>query len=385
MKYFIKHLTANQNILWSIFFVLFTIFLFFFNSQTDFVFNKNKGLIDFEKAVVLEVLEENLKEYEVVPKLYLGTQELQIKVLTGEKKNNVYQVRNTLSRLYNVHAKKGTHLIVSIDTTKMQQQYISIYTYDRANIIYGLVIIFFALLIILGGMKGLKSVFSLVFTLVCVVFLFVPLIFRGYSPILSAVWVTILTTFVTLFLLNGWSYKTASAVFGTALGVIIAGLFASISGSLSHISTLNTSEAETLIEIATDTHMQVRGILFAGILVASLGAVMDVGMSIASAMSEIYKANPKMKKKGLFLAGMNVGKDMMGTMSNTLILAFAGGSLNTMILFYAYNMPYYQLMNIDYLSVELIQGLSGSIAVVLCVPITAVISAILIPKEKLKK
>ncbi len=380
-----KKLTLAKTLSSFIIILLFFSFLYYLGTNQKHIFNKNKGQIAFEKARVLEVLSEKLQEYDVVPGLYMGTQEIEIKILTGAHKGEVYQLRNNLSRIYNVYVKKGMSIIVSIDQTGTQMQPISVYSYYRLPVLYALASIFFLLLIVLGGKKGLKSVIGLLFTLICVIFLFVPLLFRGYSPILSAVLVTTLTTFATLLLLNGWSQKTLSAILGTSLGLVLAGLFSYISGNLAHISAINTSEAETLMNIASDTTMQVKGILFAGILVASLGAVMDVGMSIASAIFEIHNANPKLTKKELFIAGMNVGKDMMGTMSNTLILAFTGGSLNVLILLYAYNMPYLQLMNIDFLAIELIRGLSGSIAVVLTVPLTASISAYLIPGSKTYK
>lgn len=370
-----KPFLFKKTLLLSTFFILFFIFLYFFNTSEQYSFNKSHGQLSYEKAKVLEVLSENLHEYDVVPGLYTGTQEIEVKILTGPKKNQVYQIQNNLSRIYNVHAKEGMTLIVSIDETASQMYPISVFSYNRSIVLYSLTFIFFALLIFLGGKKGLKSVFALVFTLICVIFLFLPLLFRGYSPILSALFITILTTLVTLFMLNGWCIKTLCAVLGTTGGLIIAGLLAYICGDLAHISTINTPEAETLMNIATDTTMQVKGILFAGILIASLGAVMDLGMSIASTLFELYSVNHKMSAKALFTSGMNIGKDMMGTMSNTLILAFTGGSLNTLILLYAYQMPYYQLMNIDYLAIELIQGLCGSIGVVLTVPITAFISA----------
>ena len=118
--------------------------------------------------------------------------------------------------------------------------------------------------------------------------------------------------------------------------------------------------------------------MFAGIIISSLGAVMDVGMSIASVVFEIHEKAPGLSKTELFKSGMNVGKDIMGTMANTLILAFTGASLSIMILLMAYNMPYFRAINLNVVSTEIIQGLSGSIGLILTVPITSLVCALFI-------
>lgn len=123
-------------------------------------------------------------------------------------------------------------------------------------------------------------------------------------------------------------------------------------------------------------------LLFAGILIAALGAVMDVGMSIASTLNELKDKNADMTVKDLFCSGMNVGRDMMGTMSNTLILAFTGGSINTLVFIYAYNYQYRQIINMYSVGIELMQGLSSSMGVILTVPFTSLVAAWLLGKKQ---
>ena len=114
--------------------------------------------------------------------------------------------------------------------------------------------------------------------------------------------------------------------------------------------------------------------MFAGILISALGAVMDVAMSVASTINEIHDKNQKLDTKELFKSGINVGKDMMGTMSNTLILAFAGGSINTFVYIYSYNYQYYQVLDMYSIGIEIIQGISATLGVILTVPIVSAIS-----------
>ena len=148
-------------------------------------------------------------------------------------------------------------------------------------------------------------------------------------------------------------------------------------GHFSHISGLNVSDVETLAYIAQNSRLDVSGVLFSGILIASLGAVMDVSMSVASTIAEIRANSPDLGKGELFRSGINVGRDMMGTMSNTLILAFAGSSINTLIMIYSYSMPYLEYMNGYEIGIELLRGISGSLGVILTVPFVSFISAML--------
>jgi len=140
-------------------------------------------------------------------------------------------------------------------------------------------------------------------------------------------------------------------------------------------------KGEQLIYIAQDYQIQIHGLMFASILIASLGAVMDVSMSIASSMQEIYTTNPDISMKDLMKSGLVVGRDIMGTMANTLILAFAGGSLSLILLIWGYQMDYRQMINMPFISIEVIQGLSGSIGVILTVPFTALVSAWLLERK----
>ena len=109
---------------------------------------------------------------------------------------------------------------------------------------------------------------------------------------------------------------------------------------------------------------------------------MDIAMSISSAVSELHEVNPSLTARQLFRSGMNIGRDAMGTMANTLVLAFAGTSLNMMIFIYAYDVSYIQLLNTDFVAIEVIRSLSGSIGIVLTVPLVAAISSFLLARRR---
>ena len=192
----------------------------------------------------------------------------------------------------------------------------------------------------------------------------------------------ILSTLLTLWLLGGISHKTVSAIIGTICGVGVAAAAALLFGKAAGITGYNVSDIETLNYVAQNTHVRIGQLLFAGIIIAALGATMDVGMSIASTIQELHERSPQLGTKELFVSGIRVGRDMMGTMANTLIFAYVGGSLSTLVVNYAYNLSYNQLINSYVIGTEIMQGLSGTLGVVLTVPITAAVSAVLIGQKK---
>ena len=179
------------------------------------------------------------------------------------------------------------------------------------------------------------------------------------------------------FLRDAEDFDAVVAAGGTVAGVVIAGLAATLFSLATGITGWNVSDIESLLTLASTSGIQVGGLLFSGLLISSLGAVMDVAMSIASAIAEIHVQNPALPRRALFRAGMHVGRDMMGTDSNTLILAFAGGSISMLVLDYAYNLPYRQIINSNNIGIAIMQGLSGSFGIVLAVPVTVALAVLL--------
>lgn len=346
----------------------FFIFLYFFN-KVDRVELVNQNGTEYEKAVVEEVIKDNIE----ADGSRVGNQEVKVRMLSGSKKGEIIDATSTSGYLYGAGCKENMKVIVSL-SIEGDNYVASVYSYNRGPIIYIFVGLFMLILWAIGGKRGFKSAIGLIFNFICIVFLFIPMLYKGYSPFLSAVIVGILITIVTMYLIAGFSVKTISSILGTILGVILAGGAATLFGYFAKISGYNVAEVEELVFLSTKTNLSVGGILFAGILIASLGAVMDVSISIASTINEIYEKNDKLSSKELFISGINVGRDMMGTMANTLILAFTGGAINTLILIYAYSMKYNQIINMYSIGIEIMQGISGSIGVVLTVPLVSFIT-----------
>lgn len=375
-----KNLSHKEKIqhfcVWSAI-IIFFIFLYFFNKHIDV-----KPLVDesngvFERASVVEIISGNTAE----DGSQLGNQTLKVKLKSGEFKGKIVEATNIDSYLYGANCKVGTNVIVQISEFNGTVS-ASIYNYDRTDILLMIVALFLVVLVIIGKSKGFNSALGLIFTFICIIFLYIPLMYIGVSPFISAIIVVILTTLVTMYFISGFSTKSLCAIIGTICGVVVAGIFASVFGLLSNISGYNVSDIETLIYIGQNSNLDISGLLFSGILIASLGAVMDVAMSISTTIEELVYHNPNITRKELFKSGIKIGGDMMGTMSNTLILAFTGGSLSTLVVFYAYNVSFLQMFNSYDIGIEIVQGISGSLGVVLTVPFVSAIASMLMINKK---
>lgn len=326
----------------------------------------------YVRAVVLEVESETLSDSELKTGQKLGEQRLRVRLSDGQE----IVLVNYLTEIHNILLKKGDSAIVCADMPKNAEPYYTIYNYDRTIPLAVLITVFVLLLLLIGQREGADACLSIVFTLTFIIRVLLPALYGGASPVGMGYVTVLLSTAVTLILLHGISIQCLLSIGATMTGELVAcGMFAVFS-QLLHLTGFQTDCAEGLLLIAQNTGLDIRMLLFAGMMIASLGAVMDVAVSVLSATREVALASGKAERKALFNSAMRLGQDMNGTMSNTLIFAFAGSALVTMIVFCSYGIQFHQLLSSDYLSVELAQGICSTAAVVMTVPVSAMIGAI---------
>ncbi|MCL1950358.1 MAG: YibE/F family protein [Turicibacter sp.] len=238
--------------------------------------------------------------------------------------------------------------------------------------------LFAGALLLIGGKKGLRSLASLGFTLSSIFLLLVPLMVRGYPVIASTLLVVVLMTVTTVVIIGGSWPKMLTAILGTLIGVLFALGVSQVFSQMAHIHGLQREEASHILATTAITETQARDLFTSGILIASLGAVLDTAMSIASALEEIRATKSRISPVNLLRSGMNVGRDAMGTMSNTLILAFVGASLNLVILEATADTSLHRLLNDRYIAMEILRSISGSFGIVFSVPAVSFIGALLL-------
>ena len=326
----------------------------------------------FEKAVVTEVLRDNVQQ----DGSSVGEQRVRVRLSSGSHRGEEIETSSPSGYLFGAPCVKGMKVII-MQSVAGDTLVTSVYAQDRGSVILIFALLYLLVLCWIGGKQGLRGALGLIYTVAAIFFLFIPLVYLGYSPFWMAVLVCLLTTFVSMTLIGGFSRKTLAATLGTSAGVIIAGLVAMAFSLFSGISGWNVSNIEHLMTLWYTENIRVGDLLFAGLLISALGAVMDVAMSISSTMQEILQQRPDLGRKELIKAGFRVGRDMMGTDSNTLILAFAGGSVSVLLLNYAYQLPLLQIINSNNIGIAVMQGLAGSFGVALSVPSTVLLAALI--------
>lgn len=329
------------------------------------------------KPLVNEIGDLNAKE-----------QQVKVQVLSdGPERNTILFINNIVpdNLAFGIVAKKNKEYIISF--TKETND-IAIVDYYRKPYVFVLFIAFVLLIVGFSGFKGFKALLSLAVTALSIIYILIPAIKQGYDPICVGILISVIATAVTVISIAGFSKKAFAATIGSVGAVTTAGLISFFIIKEAPLSGLSSSEAQMLLAnnmYAGSTNlMNFQGILAAGVIIASLGAAMDVAVSIASATQELYLTDINQSREKLFKHAMNVGKDIMGTMTDTLILAYTGASLPLFLLLESYE-PKSLLLNMEVIVTELSSALAGSIGIIFAIPLTAIISVLLFKGLTFKK
>lgn len=338
---------------------------------------------EYENAVITEVLSDNTFTDPAADNALRGEQILLAEVKTGQYKGEIMQAYGYVGPLYGGQLKVGDGATLLISTYADGSHVATVYEYNRLPALAVIVALFLIATVAVGGKVGAKSLVALAMTLVCLFWILIPLLMKGAPTLLTVFLVCAYITVVTMVILGGVQRKTVCAALGTIAGTALALLFGLAAQSLARVDGLRLTDVEPLLQLRqTGTPLGLRGLLVGGIVISALGAVMDVAMSIASALTEVHTVAPNRNTRELFRSGMNIGRDMVGTMTNTLILAFLGSGFALIIYLYSLGLSPYQLISSSYLTIEVVSSISSSIGVILSVPLTALISSVILTRGK---
>ena len=329
----------------------------------------------FETARVLEILEDNRTINPDFPDTLTGQVLYLVEVATGEHQGYVTTIRTHFFPSFQVDVSEGSRISVMLRSMGEGHFDVLLHNQERSFVLIGSIVVFFLALGVIGGRRGIMSIIGLVFTLASILFILIPLLLKGYAPIPVTVLILAVTATVSLVLLSGWTKKTAVAMVASMSGVVVAAVLATVVGALANVDGYHLGDTDALIAVGFDTDIQLSGLFISGALIASLGAVLDIAMTIASAAEELLASNKGMTSKQLFAASMNIGRDAMGTMSNTLILAFVGSGLSMLVIIYGLGNSFAQVINTDFVAVEIIRSIAGSLGLVFTVPIASYVAS----------
>ena len=338
--------------------------------------------VEYEKAVVTSVLTDNTQTDPASDGAWRGEQTLLAEVKSGQYAGETMMVYNYVGPVYGAPVGEGDGVSLTISTYADGHHSATVYEYNRIPALVAVIAAFFLVTALVGRRTGVKSLLGLVITVLCLFRILLPLLMRG-APTLPAVFLVCAYIAVVSFtILGGLHRKSVCAILGTVAGTAAALLFGLLAQTLARVDGLRLADVQPLLQLRqTGTPIGLRGLLVGGVVISALGAVMDVAMSISSALEEVHGANPTLGRRELFRSGMNIGRDMVGTMTNTLILAFLGSGFTLILYLYSLGLAKYQLFTSAYAAIEIISGVASSIGMILAIPVTALISAAMIARR----
>ncbi len=366
--------------------------LLFFSAREGNIYNPSRlqgEFVTVEKAEVLNISYDSVEPDPYSPDaVEKGNQRALIRLSTGLYAGQTHELYYMIGYFAGPKLAAGDRITV-LQIRSEESGELESLTYFQYNRILPVLLVlglFLLTVVLVGGKTGLKSLVGLAVTVVALIWIFCPLWMKGADPLWLALGLCALVTVMSFVILGGCSKKILCAILATLAGVGLAAGFGALAQALCRVSSFNlydvNGEIADLVNLQSRNYpVRVHGILTAGILIASLGAVMDVAMSLSSALAELKRVNPALSRRELWRSGMNIGRDMVGTMTNTLILAFVGTSLVTVIRLWAQGPTWRMLLSSGYFAVELISALSSSMGVVLAVPLTALIGSVFYGKK----
>ncbi|MCZ6679538.1 MAG: YibE/F family protein [Candidatus Poribacteria bacterium] len=321
------------------------------------------------------------------------------RIISGKFRGETVQVNNIwVGRAYGDRViRKRDVLFLEIPLRRRDQTTIDqarMLEYFRTPFLLYLAGLLGGLMILVAGMKGVRAILTLFATAFAILYILVPLTVKGFNPIAVSLLVATLLTLSTFVLITGFSFKVISGVLGTLGGLAAVGILSVISRKVMILTGLAQEFGFLELGLAlwrteASHNWDFHGILVAGMILGAVGAMMDVGMSISSSVYEVKAVNPNVTVRQAIRVGLNVGRDIMGTMADTLIFAYLGAHMITMLLpridfpevgkLY----PFLRLANDETTAVAIIQAIVGTIGLVLTVPIAAVIAGILTKYRKI--
>ena len=338
------------------------------------------------RAKVLEASEEYIQENEYYS---AKAQKLKVRITDKEHRGEEYDVIyyleddfNTRLPLYHkIKANDPVYVYITFENG-IQTGDVFVQYYDKTPWMICIFLLFAISVVIIGGKKGIRAFVGLIITVILIFKALIPSIIAGYNPILITILLSIIVTLLTFLIVSGFSKKSLCAIIGTSSGVIVAGIIGLIFSNLMQLTGINEHARMIAASVSADKEMlSFTGIMLSAVMISALGACMDVGMSISSALYELKEKKPELNSKELIKSGFNIGKDVMGTMTNTLILAYVGSAMLCILLYSINKFSLPEILNQEDIAMEVVKSIAGSIGLIYTIPLTAIVSGLILGQK----
>ena len=369
----------RSDLLFVVFMVLASLGLFFLPTGFETDLYKNSVRV---KALVLETRDDRVRQFGVVKQ---GNQDVRVRILSGKFRDREFEANNTVlgkMELDKIFKSGDTALaVLDLDPGTGEVVHATVLDHYRINAELFLFVFFAGVLFLFAGWTGFKALLSFVFSGLVIWKLLVPGILRGIDPVLVSLSVVTILTLAIVFLVGGFTPKGLIAFLGALAGISLTCLLSVVfDGSFRNNGAVKPF-SETLLHSGFP-HLDLGRLFLAGTFLASAGAMMDVSMDIAAALTELKDLHPELPARSLVLSGFRIGRAVIGTMTTTLLLAYSGSYTSLLMIFVAQGIPMTNLFNLSYVSAEVFHTLVGSFGLILAAPATAVVGGFLLTIKK---
>jgi len=356
---------------------VFSILILLFFASTSYVFADNytaEGKVIEIKEEGTEQIENNKVDYQILTvEITTGTEHGKyVEIKNGGISGGVYRV-NTAE--YKANDKVNLQVSTKQDGTKK-------YLITGQTKRQGLIILFFLFVItvtIVGKLRGFMSIIGMIFSFLVIIKMIIPMLIKGYDPLLSAILGMVLIIPVTFYISHGFNKKTHIGIITTIIGLLFTGLLAIFFTKLTHLTGFSSDETNYL---QMQSNLNIKAIMLTGIMIGVLGVLDDITIGQASVVQQIVIANPKITLSKLYKRSMSVGQDHITSMVNTLILVYAGSALPLLLVFTNNNVSIKDIIEFEFIAEEIVKMLVGSIGLILMAPIATFLSAVSFLKVK---
>jgi uncharacterized membrane protein len=336
------------------------------------------GESEILRGRVVAVLEEGMVDQGGFSQPY---QHLSLRITEGALDGQLVEVEQGLlgltnqSRLFQV----GDRVLVEHTRGVDGQDLFLITEYVRTGPLLWLLVLFVVATLLVSGWQGLRSLAGMAISLVVIIGFIVPQILAGREPVTIAILGSVVMMGISLYLVYGWKAKTHVTVAGLFVSLVLTGLLAILFVSWTRLSGFGAEEAGFL-QVA-GVQLNTRGLLLAGIIVGTLGALDDVAVGQSSTIFELSRANPSLGWQSLLWHGMTVGRDHIAAMVNTLLLAYVGAALPLVLMLSVYTESLGITLNREIIVEEIVRTLVGSLGLLAAVPLTSLIAALVAQRK----
>jgi uncharacterized membrane protein len=329
------------------------------------------------RGKVLEVLSEEMREIPGTETKHLF-QTIKVKVLDGPKESEIITIENDYLSL-----KKDQKFYFNYNVDINGRESYGIINIDRRGPLLLLLLIFIFAVVVFGGWQGVRSLVALAVSFFAIFYVLMPGLLNGWNPIITSSLVASVILFIAIFFTHGFNRESLVAYGGTMLAVILTGLFAAIAVHITSLTGIIDDES-VYLNLNTKGTLDFAGLLLGAIIIGILGVLDDIAITQAAVVSELYDANPNITGKEVYKRAIRIGREHVGALVNTLVLAYTGASLPILLYLYTSSMTFETTVNLEVFSTEIVRAIVGSVGLILTVPIVTLLAVFYLKGYKSK-